>query len=102
LRAAGCALLLGALAGDTPSSIRFALKPIAFQLESGEAAPRHVPAAMGGGVAVFDYNHDGRPKHARTEAQSGSESLPIQRTSLCGNVTAGGAPRAANRAIRNR
>jgi enediyne biosynthesis protein E4 len=58
---AGWAVLFGPLAGDTPSPIRFALKPIAFQLESGEAAPRHVPAAMGGGVAVFDFNHDGRP-----------------------------------------
>jgi hypothetical protein len=69
LRAAGCALLLGALAGETPSPIRFALKPIAFQLESGEAAPRHVPAAMGGGVAVFDYNHDGGPTSSSPTAR---------------------------------
>jgi hypothetical protein len=46
---------------DTPSPIRFELKPIAFRLENGEAAARHVPATMGGGVAVFDYNRDGRP-----------------------------------------
>jgi enediyne biosynthesis protein E4 len=32
-----------------------------FQLEHGEVAARHVPATMAGGVAVFDYNRDGRP-----------------------------------------
>jgi hypothetical protein len=56
--------LLGALAllrGGPPSPIRFELKPIAFRLENGESAARHVPAAMLGGVAVFDYNKDGRP-----------------------------------------
>src|SRR6202050_4967080 len=43
------------------SAIRFELKPIAFQLEHGEISARHVPATMAGGVAVFDYNRDGRP-----------------------------------------
>src|ERR1035437_9032035 len=46
---------------DSTSPIRFDLKPIPFRLENGEAAARHVPATMGGGVAVFDYNQDGRP-----------------------------------------
>jgi hypothetical protein len=41
--------------------IRFELKSIPFQLETGEGAARHVPATMIGGVAVFDYNRDGRP-----------------------------------------
>jgi enediyne biosynthesis protein E4 len=43
------------------SPIRFELKSIPFQLETGEGAARHVPATMLGGVAVFDYNRDGRP-----------------------------------------
>jgi hypothetical protein len=41
--------------------IRFELKTIPFKLEHGEATARHVPATMAGGVAVFDYNRDGRP-----------------------------------------
>ena len=47
--------------GGPASPIRFELKPIAFQLEHGEVSARHVPATMAGGVAVFDYNRDGRP-----------------------------------------
>jgi hypothetical protein len=46
--------------GQAPA-IRFELKPIGFQLEHGEIVARHVPATMAGGVAVFDYNRDGRP-----------------------------------------
>jgi hypothetical protein len=48
-------------AGGPAAAIRFDLKPIPFQLEHGEVAARHVPATMAGGVAVFDYNRDGRP-----------------------------------------
>jgi hypothetical protein len=48
-------------AGGAASAIRFELKPIPFQLENGEVTARHVPATMAGGVAVFDYNRDGRP-----------------------------------------
>ena len=48
-------------AGGPQAAIRFELKPIAFQLEHGEVQARHVPATMAGGVAVFDYNRDGRP-----------------------------------------
>src|SRR5580698_8583557 len=56
----GLLLLLRATGGSTPA-IRFELKPIAFQLEHGEVTARHVPATMAGGLAVFDYNRDGRP-----------------------------------------
>src|ERR1019366_10583893 len=64
-----CLLLLLAAAADwslratggSVSAIRFELKPIAFQLEHGEVKARHVPATMAGGLAVFDYNRDGRP-----------------------------------------
>ena len=60
LLAAGAAWWLNAAGGSAPA-IRFELKPIAFQLEHGEVLARHVPATMAGGVAVFDYNRDGRP-----------------------------------------
>jgi len=43
------------------SPIRFSFQPIPFRLENDETPERHVPAAMAGGVAVFDYNQDGRP-----------------------------------------
>ena len=49
------------LAGGPPSPIRFELQAIPFHLEGGETSPRHVPATMGGGLAVFDYDGDGRP-----------------------------------------
>jgi enediyne biosynthesis protein E4 len=60
LLAAGAAWSLRAM-GGAASAIRFELKPIPFQLEHGEVTARHVPATMAGGVAVFDYNRDGRP-----------------------------------------
>ena len=49
-------------AADTPSSpIRFELKRIPFQLENDATPARNAPETMVGGVAVFDYNGDGRP-----------------------------------------
>ncbi|HZU08473.1 MAG TPA: CRTAC1 family protein [Pseudacidobacterium sp.] len=41
--------------------IRFDLKRIPFRLENDETPGRNAPESMAGGVAVFDYNHDGRP-----------------------------------------
>ncbi len=64
---AGAALaLLGASvllsSPQAPSSpIRFELEKIPFHLEHGEVTARHVPATMAGGVAILDYNRDGRP-----------------------------------------
>lgn len=55
------ALALALLAAQKTPSIRFEHQPIAFQLEHGELLARHVPATMAGGVAVFDFNRDGRP-----------------------------------------
>ncbi|MGC2662433.1 MAG: CRTAC1 family protein [Bryobacteraceae bacterium] len=50
------------LVSQTPSSpITFTLKPIPFQLENGETLRRHAPATMAGGLAIFDFNNDGRP-----------------------------------------
>jgi enediyne biosynthesis protein E4 len=59
LLAAGAEWSLRAMGGSP--AIRFELKPIGFQLEHGEVSARHVPATMAGGVAVFDFNRDGRP-----------------------------------------
>lgn len=47
---------------ETPAAkIRFSPTSLGFRLETDETAIRHVPATMAGGVAVFDYNKDGRP-----------------------------------------
>jgi hypothetical protein len=42
------------------SPIHFAYQPIAFELDSDETPERHAPETMAGGVAVFDYNNDGK------------------------------------------
>jgi enediyne biosynthesis protein E4 len=42
------------------SPIRFAYQPIDFRLESCETPERHAPETMAGGVAIFDYNNDGK------------------------------------------
>ena len=44
-----------------PSPIRFELTKLPFRLDSNESQARNVPETMAGGVAVFDYNGDGRP-----------------------------------------
>jgi hypothetical protein len=54
----GFLFLIGA---QNLSSIRFEFKPIPFRLENDESPARNAPETMPGGVAVFDYNHDGRP-----------------------------------------
>lgn len=48
-------------AQSTQSPIRFELKKLPFQLDSSQTAAKNVPETMAGGVAVFDYNGDGRP-----------------------------------------
>jgi enediyne biosynthesis protein E4 len=45
-------------ASDAP--IRFVYQPIDFQLDSCETPERHAPETMAGGVAIFDYNNDGK------------------------------------------
>ncbi|HEX4750047.1 MAG TPA: CRTAC1 family protein [Bryobacteraceae bacterium] len=37
------------------------MESVPFRLENDETPARHAPAAMAGGVAVFDYNNDGLP-----------------------------------------
>jgi len=66
-------LILGVLAGvpvstQTPdaqkpvaeSPIRFGFQPIDFKLDSDETLQYHAPETMAGGVAIFDYNNDGK------------------------------------------
>src|SRR5215469_9854131 len=43
------------------SPIRFAFQSIDFKLDSNETPEHHAPETMAGGVAVFDYNNDGKP-----------------------------------------
>jgi len=42
------------------SPIKFAFQPIDFKLDSDETKEYHAPETMAGGVAVFDYNNDGK------------------------------------------
>lgn len=44
-----------------PSPIRFELHALPFRLDSNESQSRNAPESMAGGIAVFDYNGDGRP-----------------------------------------
>src|SRR5450631_3461712 len=46
---------------SSPSPIWFELKRIPFRLENGVTPAKNAPESMAGGVAVFDYNGDGRP-----------------------------------------
>lgn len=48
-------------AAKSPESpIRFGYQPIDFKLDSNESPEHHAPETMAGGVAVFDYNNDGK------------------------------------------
>src|SRR5450432_2321782 len=42
------------------SPIRITFQSIGFKLDSDETPERHAPETMAGGVAVFDYNGDGK------------------------------------------
>jgi enediyne biosynthesis protein E4 len=58
--AVGFPLLTGNPGEEPQGTIRFQLQVLPFTLEHGETVARHVPATMAGGIAVFDYNGDGR------------------------------------------
>ena len=55
------AALLLVHAAPAPSPIRFELRKIPFRLENDETSAKNAPESMAGGVAVFDYNGDGKP-----------------------------------------
>src|SRR3954463_13202259 len=42
------------------SRLRFAYEAIDFKVDSDETPEHHAPETMAGGVAVFDYNNDGK------------------------------------------
>lgn len=46
--------------GANAAPIQFAFQSIDFKLESSVTPERHAPETMAGGVAVFDYNNDGK------------------------------------------
>ncbi|MGB8322559.1 MAG: VCBS repeat-containing protein, partial [Candidatus Acidiferrum sp.] len=65
VQALSCSFVMGQeKAGASPGAapIQFSLQTLPFRVESDET-PKfpHAPATMAGGVAVFDYNRDGRP-----------------------------------------
>jgi hypothetical protein len=45
---------------SSSAAIHFSYEPISFQLDSSETPQRHAPETMAGGVAIFDYNSDGK------------------------------------------
>lgn len=53
--------LLGSTFQQARSGIRFSLRTLPFQLENDQTPSRNAPETMPGGVALFDYNKDGRP-----------------------------------------
>ncbi len=61
-RSLGAASLAAPASSVTSSAIHFDYTALPFRLESDEdMAHPHAPSTMAGGVAVFDYNNDGRP-----------------------------------------
>ncbi|HKD59440.1 MAG TPA: CRTAC1 family protein [Terracidiphilus sp.] len=58
----GLVLILCSTGQQQPSApISFELKRLPFRLNGDESPARNAPETMAGGVAVFDYNGDGRP-----------------------------------------
>ncbi len=57
---AALAFLLGG-EPEPSSPIHFSLQTLPFTLENDMTAARNPPESMAGGVAIFDYNRDGRP-----------------------------------------
>lgn len=47
-------------AASEAAPIQFIYQPIDFTLDSDETPERHAPETMAGGVAIFDYNNDGK------------------------------------------
>lgn len=71
-----CAGMRPDAAGDAP--IRFEYLQIPFVLNNCETPKKYVPEPMAGGVAVFDYNNDGKPDLFFT---NGAEMPSLQKSS---------------------
>ena len=56
----GGAGVLLTVAHSSSTPIRFEFKSISFRLENDLTPARNAPESMPGGVAIFDYNRDGR------------------------------------------
>lgn len=56
-----CASVLALAFRSAPEGIRFELQTLPYRLENDPTASYSMPEAMAGGVAIFDYNRDGRP-----------------------------------------
>lgn len=57
-KTSGQAAVRGSPSSSSP--VRFAFKGIDFKLDSDETPQHHAPETMAGGVAIFDYNNDGK------------------------------------------
>ena len=75
-------------ATQSPAPIRFELKKLPFRLDSSQSPAKNVPETMAGGVAVFDFNGDGRPDIFFT---NGADIATLQKSS----------PKYFNRLFRN-
>src|SRR5579863_4220226 len=73
---------------QSSAPIRFELKNLPFHLDSSLSAAKNVPETMAGGVAVFDYNGDGRPDIFFT---NGADIATLKKSS----------PKYSNRLFRN-
>ena len=60
------------------TAIKFRYQPIGFKLDGCETPERHAPETMVGGVAVFDYNNDGKLDIFFT---NGADIKTLQKTS---------------------
>jgi hypothetical protein len=61
-----------------PAPIRFELKYLPFRLDSNQSPAFNAPESMAGGVAVFDFNGDGRPDIFFT---NGADLATLQKSS---------------------
>lgn len=57
----GLAAMAPTNAPEPAVPIHFELSILPFQLETSETEARNIPETMAGGVAIFDYDGDGRP-----------------------------------------
>jgi hypothetical protein len=51
----------GASAASNDAAIHFSYHAIPFSLDSDETPQKHAPETMAGGVAIFDFDNDGKP-----------------------------------------